>query len=88
MAALSPLRLAIVGVGFMGEQHARAAAALPTVELVGVADTDVGRADRVAREFDVQPFGDCGRMMSEVRPEALIVATSDAEHLSPTLAAL
>ncbi len=88
MAALSPLRLAIVGVGFMGEQHARAAAALPTVELVAVADTDGARADRVAREFDVQPFGDCARMMSEVRPDALIVATSDAEHLSPTVAAL
>ena len=88
MAVRSPLRLAIVGVGFMGEQHARAAAALPTVDLVAVADTDASRADRIAHEFNAQPFGDCAELIGRVRPDALIVATSDAEHVLPTLAAL
>lgn len=82
------LRLGIVGVGFMGEKHARAAAALAGAELVAVADRDAGRAQEVARRFDAQPFSDYRRMLREARLDALVVATSDAEHLSPTLAAL
>jgi predicted dehydrogenase len=88
MTVASPLRLGIVGVGFMGEQHAQAATTLPTVQLVAVADRDASRADEVGRQFDAQTFPTCAQMLRDVRPDALIVATSDAEHVTPTLAAL
>ena len=47
-----PLRVGVVGVGAMGANHARVYDELPGAELVGVADADSERADRVATKRD------------------------------------
>lgn len=47
-----PLRVGVVGVGSMGENHARVYSELPGVELVGVADVDSTQAREVAGEYD------------------------------------
>ncbi len=39
-----PLRTAVVGVGHLGQHHARIYAGLPGCQLVGVADADPARA--------------------------------------------
>lgn len=41
----------VIGVGAMGQHHARVYSELPTVELVGVTDTDSARADEVAARY-------------------------------------
>ena len=40
-----PIKVAVVGVGRFGQHHARVYHELPEAELVGVYDTDAGRAD-------------------------------------------
>lgn len=42
------LRVAVIGVGSLGQHHARLLATLPGVHLVGVVDRDAGRASEVA----------------------------------------
>ena len=44
------LRVAVIGVGHLGQHHARLLAAMDGVELVGVVDTKPGRAERDRRE--------------------------------------
>ena len=88
MAGPTPVKLGVVGVGFMGQLHAKAAAELPGARLVAVADRDGELAIRVAREFDAEPFTDCHEMLQAAELDALIIATSDAQHVAPTLAAL
>jgi predicted dehydrogenase len=57
----------VVGVGSMGENHARVYAELPAVDLVGVADADEERAAAVADEYD-----------TEARSTADLLSTVDA----------
>ena len=45
---MSRLRVAVVGVGHLGQHHARVLAAHPDVELVAVADTRLDQAEAVA----------------------------------------
>jgi len=47
-------RAGVIGVGSMGENHARVYAELPRVDLVGVTDHDDDVADRVAAEYDTE----------------------------------
>ena len=42
------IRTGVIGVGNMGQHHARIYASLPGSTLIGVADTDVARAERRA----------------------------------------
>ncbi|MDF9745997.1 Gfo/Idh/MocA family protein [Natrinema salsiterrestre] len=50
-----PIRAGVIGVGSMGQNHARVYGELPTVDLVGVTDRDDEIARTVAREHGTEP---------------------------------
>ena len=52
----TPLRAGVVGVGSMGQNHARVYRELPETTLAGVADADADRAERIAAEYDAEAF--------------------------------
>jgi predicted dehydrogenase len=72
------IRLAVVGVGHLGRHHARVAASLPGVELVGIHDHNPERANEVAREFDLRILPSIEAVAQEA--EAAIVATPTVSH--------
>jgi len=72
------IRLAVVGVGHLGRQHARVAADLPGARLVGVRDIDAGRAEEVARENACDVLPDLETVAA--RAQAVIVATPTVSH--------
>ena len=55
---INRLRVAVIGVGHLGEHHARLLAAMEHVDLVGVVDTKPGRADEIAAKYGTRPFRD------------------------------
>ena len=73
-----PVRLAVIGVGHLGRHHARVAASLPGVDLVGIHDHHDGRAGDVSREFGLRVLPDLRDVASEA--EAAIVATPTVSH--------
>ena len=48
------LKVGVVGVGSMGQHHARVYRDLPSVELVGVSDLDAERAEGVAERYETR----------------------------------
>jgi predicted dehydrogenase len=76
----APVRMAVVGVGHLGRHHARVAASLPGVALVGIHDHNPGRADEVAREFGLRILPDLEAVAREA--EAAVVATPTVSHAS------
>ena len=78
--------VAVVGVGVFGRNHARVYKELEQqgepVRLLGVVDSDLSRADEVAREFGCRGFGSVQQMLtthSEVRAASVAVPTT--QHL-------
>jgi predicted dehydrogenase len=51
------LRVGVIGVGHLGEYHVQKYKAIPTVELVGVVDTNIYRANKVAKRYSTRAFG-------------------------------
>src|ERR671933_555494 len=73
----STVRLAVVGSGIMGANHARVASALVGAELVGVVDPERERAEKLAVAFGAEAFS----AVDELPPvDAAIVAVPTPLH--------
>lgn len=71
-------RLAVIGVGYLGQYHARKYAHMPEAELVGVVDIDPERARQVAREVGTTAYVDFRKIMEQV--DAVSVVTPTPSH--------
>src|SRR4051794_22012962 len=76
------LRMAVVGVGHLGKEHARILASLPDVELVAVVDANAAQAEAVAGRTGARACGDHRAVLGAV--EAPVVAAPTTLH--PALA--
>jgi predicted dehydrogenase len=70
------LRMAVIGVGHLGKEHARILAGLPEVELVGVADVNAEQAQAVARRLSTQAFTDYWPLLNLVDAATIVVPTT------------
>lgn len=53
---MDPLRVAVVGVGHLGKEHARILKSLPDAELVAVVDVNNDQAQAIAKKLDCLAF--------------------------------
>lgn len=72
------LRVAVVGVGYLGRFHAQKYASLEGVELAGICDVDAARGAAVAGELGTRLFTDHRDLAGEV--DAVTIAADTAAH--------
>ena len=72
------IRVAVVGAGDFGRNHARVYRELEGADLIGVVDADPARAAQVAKEFSTQAFPDVASLAGRV--DAASVAVPTIEH--------
>jgi predicted dehydrogenase len=75
---MAVLRVAVIGVGHLGKEHARILAGLPDVELAGVADVNGTQAEAVARRCGTRAFADHRSLATQV--DAAIIAVPTMYH--------
>jgi len=69
------LRVGVIGVGHLGEYHVQKYKAIPTAELVGVVDTDLERANEIARRYGTRVFRERSELLDMVDGVSLVVPT-------------
>lgn len=74
----SKIRVVVIGAGKMGTHHARALSKLPDVELIGVCDTNVWKAQLAAWQSNTVAVRDYKDVLSRV--DAVIVAVPTPLH--------
>lgn len=72
----APLRLGVVGVGYLGSIHAKIYAGMPNVKLVGVADINADRAGEISSAFGCAGFTDPYALIGKVDAISVSVPTS------------
>lgn len=77
---MSKIRAAIIGVGYLGRQHARIYSELDSVDLVGVVDKNPETAAAVASDFGTMAYSDYRQLLGKVTAASLAAPTS--EHAS------
>lgn len=76
-------RIAVIGVGHLGQHHARILAAMPDVDLVGVADIKPERAREIAAKFGTAPYTDAADLVGRV--DGVCIATPTVSHVDVAL---
>src|SRR5687768_15341179 len=86
------LRVAVIGMGPIGTRHAKLYQEDDLTELVGVCDIREDRREAAAKQFRVPSFASVEKMLSELAPDFVSVATGGHEygsdHFEPTMMAL
>lgn len=75
---MKPLRAAVIGAGSFGRNHVRVIRDLEYVELAGVVDSDLGKAQQMASDFGPVPFANIEDVIGSI--DAAIVATPTITH--------
>jgi len=77
------LRVAVIGLGHLGQHHARLFASMNEVELVGVVDSKPGRAEEVAAKYGTTACATAGALLGRV--DAVTVAVPTISHVEVAL---
>jgi predicted dehydrogenase len=77
---MARVRVAVVGVGHLGRQHARILAGFPDVELVGVADVNDDQVQAIARQFGTSAYGVHWPLLNLV--DAAVIAVPTVHHFA------
>jgi predicted dehydrogenase len=75
---VTPIRTAVIGVGMMGERHARVLRSLPEATLVSVYDPDTARARQIAERYGTKSAPSIDELLQDV--EAVMVASPTPLH--------
>jgi len=74
------IKVAVIGVGSMGKNHARVFSEMPDAKLVAVSDTDVKTSEAVAARLGVHAYSDHRLMLEKERPDAVSIVVPTALH--------
>lgn len=69
------IRVAVVGVGYLGQFHAEKYSNLPGVRLVGIVDADPLRAAQIAKKLGTSIFASPSEMVGQVDAVSIVVPT-------------
>ncbi len=72
---MTRLRMAVIGVGHLGQHHARILAGFPDVELVGVVDASPDQARTIAERVGTTPYTDFESLLGQVDAVSVVTPT-------------
>jgi predicted dehydrogenase len=75
---MDKVRVGVVGVGALGQHHARVYASLPDAELIGVVDAIPGRAEEIAGPLGTRVYAKYSDLFGKV--DAVSIATPTTLH--------
>jgi predicted dehydrogenase len=75
---MTRLRMAVIGVGHLGQHHARILASLPDVQLAGVVDANPDQARAIAARLGTTPYEHFEPLLGKV--DAVSVVTPTVHH--------
>ena len=78
-----PIKVAVIGVGHLGQHHARLLASMDGVELAGVCDSNRARAEEIGAKFGARVFEDSSQLLGHV--DAVTVAVPTVSHVDVAL---
>lgn len=76
------MKAAVIGVGSMGNNHARLLTQMGSVELVGIVDHDFQHANNVAERHGTTAYKDISTMLGTAKPDAVIIAVPTVAHFA------
>ncbi|MFN2284718.1 MAG: Gfo/Idh/MocA family protein, partial [Anaerolineae bacterium] len=75
-----PLKAAVIGVGAMGQHHARVYTEIAQTKLIGVADANPQTGQQIAAKYGVQAYTHYRELLEREKPDVVTVAVPTRYH--------
>lgn len=72
---LGKLKIAVIGAGHLGKEHARIYSEIPEVNLVGIVDTNKDTGEAVARRCNTKYYSSFKEILNKVNAASVVVPT-------------
>jgi len=82
---LEKLRVAVIGAGHLGKEHARIYSEIPEVSLVGVVDTNKDTGEVVAQRCKTRYYGSFEEILNKVDVASVVVPTKSHYQITKEL---
>lgn len=79
------LKVGVIGVGSLGQWHARIYSELPSAQLVGVFDTNPARAAEIAARYGTRPYPTMEALAADITAASVVVPTHRHFEVASTL---
>lgn len=73
---MGKLKIGVIGVGHLGQHHARILSELASCELYGVADVDADQREKIAQALQIRTFSDYRKLIEKVGAVSIAVPTA------------
>src|SRR5574337_1118764 len=83
-----PIRVGIIGIGFMGQEHAAAIARNSKTQLVAIVDAQPQLAQDISAKLGCKWFSSADDLMRSGAVDAIVIATPHWQHADMAIAAL
>ena len=87
-ASAKPIRFGVIGLGIMGQEHARAIGANPSLELAAVTDVQSKTGRKLASDLGCKWFDSADEMIRSGDVDAVVIATPHWLHGDLAISAL
>ena len=74
------IKIGVIGVGHLGQHHARIYTELLDANLVGVADSDFNRANLIGEHLGVPAYSSLQELIKRKKPDAISVVVPTSQH--------
>lgn len=81
-SSTQPVRIAVIGVGYLGSIHAKIYDKLPGATLVGVCDFSAERANEIASLYGCEAWTDPAEALGNVDAVSIVVPTSEHRRVA------
>lgn len=79
------IRVAVIGVGYLGQFHVEKYQKMENVELVGIVDIDKQRANEIAKRFKTKAFYDYHDVIGKIDAASVVVPASNHYQITKNL---
>ena len=73
---MSKVKIAVIGIGYLGEFHAQKYKANKDADLIGVVDTNKQRSEEISNKIGVKSFNDYKSIIDQVDAVSIVVPTN------------
>lgn len=80
MTQREPLRIAVLGAGYMGQNHVKILSSLPEVNLVAVCDLDKQKTKKLAKQYKIKEYSSYPTLLKKERLDAVSICLPTTLH--------
>lgn len=82
------IKVAVVGLGYMGQNHARILSSMSNTQLIAVCDLDASKSDQLANKYKVKSYTDFSKLFSSEELDAIFICLPTTLHYKAARTAL